>query len=174
MTPNELVVAGMGEAKRIAHRAYKQVPGGATTQFDDLLGAAYLGLVKASKQYDVGAGKPFMAFAQFRARGEIRDYQRTIDIRSRRDVEQGVQPPCIFMYEEEDETFGAAGDGDALCRLRLYAALNGLPPRTLRMLQLRFGEDLTLEDIGAIYNVTQSRACQVINSALRVLREVLQ
>lgn len=41
--------------------------------FDELLSAAYLGLVEAAERFDAGAGYDFRAFAYFRIRGAVID-----------------------------------------------------------------------------------------------------
>ena len=194
MTPNELVVAHMGDAKRIAHSAYRKVPRGATTQENDLLSAAYLGLVEASRRYDASRDRAFINFAVSRVIGAIKDFQRTVDLRSRTDVKQGVPPARVELYNEisfEDHDVSPGQNtaevamrrgvdigletpqSDFLENERLRRAIELLPERTVLALAIRM-EGATLREVGRQLGFTESRACQIVNDALEQLRETLQ
>lgn len=46
-----------------------------------------------------------------------------------------------------------------------------LPPRLAQVVDLHFGEGLTLKDIGARFGVSESRICQLVSDAVRRIRE---
>lgn len=50
-------------------------------------------------------------------------------------------------------------------------ALASLPPRLAQVVDLHFGEGLTLKEIGARLGVTESRVCQIVGEAVRLVRE---
>lgn len=53
---------------------------------------------------------------------------------------------------------------------RLRTALDALPPRLKRILELYYGDDLTLRQIGNILGVTEARISQLLSDAVRRLR----
>ena len=55
--------------------------------------------------------------------------------------------------------------------LALRRAVEGLPPRLLRVLELHYREGLTLREIGLRFGVSESRVCQLQTEAVRILRE---
>jgi len=50
----------------------------------------------------------------------------------------------------------------------------GLPSRSLRVLELRYFDDLSLKRIGSLMGVSEGRVCQIQMAALQTLRERLQ
>jgi RNA polymerase sigma factor FliA len=62
-----------------------------------------------------------------------------------------------------------------LCRKELkraiHCAIDALPERLQRVIELHYGEGLTLREIGELFNVTESRVCQLRSEAIRLLRE---
>lgn len=63
-----------------------------------------------------------------------------------------------------------------LLKEHLEEILNGLPPREVRILQLRYGlldgQDRTLEEVGGIIGVSRERVRQIEARALRRLRDL--
>jgi RNA polymerase sigma factor for flagellar operon FliA len=57
---------------------------------------------------------------------------------------------------------------EALGKLR--TALDALPPRLKRVLELYYGDDLTLRQIGNVLGVTEARISQLLSDAVRRLR----
>jgi RNA polymerase sigma factor for flagellar operon FliA len=67
---------------------------------------------------------------------------------------------------------------DRLCRKEardaVKAAIASLPPRLARVLDLHYGQGLTLRQIGEQFGVTESRVCQLEAEAIRRVREQCQ
>jgi RNA polymerase sigma factor for flagellar operon FliA len=55
--------------------------------------------------------------------------------------------------------------------LAVHRAVSALPPRLLQVLELHYGEGLTLREIGLRFGVSESRVCQLQTEAVRMLRE---
>jgi hypothetical protein len=76
------------------------------------------------------------------------------------DVEEPVNPEDVLESRDIIEL--------------LYAALDTLTPRQAKVLKLRFGigvhTDYTLEEVGAVFDVTKERIRQIEAKALRHLR----
>lgn len=77
----KLAVTNMTLAKRIAVAVWRTLSHEA--DLDDIISAAYVGLVKAAEKYNRKAG-PFPQYASIRIRGAIYDYLREIDPLGRR------------------------------------------------------------------------------------------
>ena len=88
----------------------------------------------------------------------------TVAIGGTDDCDDGVQ-----VAQEDAE---AADDHLARkeARAALRAAVHLLPPRLLRVLELHYGDGLTLREIGEMFGVTESRVCQLQSEAVRILR----
>lgn len=56
----------------------------------------------------------------------------------------------------------------------LHDAIELLPPRQQRILEMYYQRDLTLKQIGHQVGVTESRVCQIMGEATRRLRRILQ
>jgi RNA polymerase sigma factor for flagellar operon FliA len=67
---------------------------------------------------------------------------------------------------------------DHLIRKQLKQAINraiaSLPARLQRVLELHYGEGLTLRQIGELLGVSESRVCQLQSEAVRRIRELCQ
>ncbi|TAL26361.1 MAG: FliA/WhiG family RNA polymerase sigma factor [Nitrospirae bacterium] len=71
---------------------------------------------------------------------------------------------------------GAEADPSELFELKesrekLACAIEKLPHREKLILKLYYYEELTLKEVGAIVNLTESRTCQVLNNALQELKK---
>jgi len=56
----------------------------------------------------------------------------------------------------------------------LVQAILELPEQQQKVLNLYYYEELTLKEVGAVLNVTESRVCQVHSAAMKRLRKVVQ
>jgi RNA polymerase sigma factor for flagellar operon FliA len=74
---NQRVVQHLSLVKRIAYHLISRLP--ASIQVDDLIQAGMLGLMEASKNYDLSQGASFETYAGIRVRGAMLDEVRHAD-----------------------------------------------------------------------------------------------
>jgi RNA polymerase sigma-B factor len=72
------------------------------------------------------------------------------------------------------DTLGSADDGYSQAQTRVFLAdlMTGLPRRTREMLRLRFEEDLTQQEIGDLFGLSQMQISRIIRQAISRLREI--
>ena len=72
------------------------------------------------------------------------------------------------------DILSSAEDGYAQAETRVFLAelMTGLPRRTREMLRLRFEEDLTQQEIGDLFGLSQMQISRIIRQALSRLREI--
>jgi RNA polymerase sigma-B factor len=218
----EVVVINMGVARAIAHR-YRQ----RGLAEDDLVQAAYVGLVKAVNGFDPSHERDFLSYAVPTVTGEVKRYFRdfgwsvrpprriqelqgsiaktSADMTQRLgrsprpsevaehlglDVEQVIEalaadgaftPASLDVPVGED---GAATLGDLMpdldvdfasaeARVVLGPAVRRLAKRDRRILELRFFEDWTQEQIARDIGVTQMQVSRLLSRILKDLRAEL-
>ena len=218
----EVVVLNMGVARAIAHR-YRQ----RGLAEDDLVQAAYVGLVKAVNGFDPSHERDFLSYAVPTVTGEVKRYFRDFGwtVRPPRRVQElqgqiakvsnqmtqrlGRSPRPSEVAEEvgldvesviealaADGAFtpasldvpvgedGAATLGDLMpeddvdfesaeARVMLGPAVRSLAPRDRRILELRFFEGWTQEQIAGDIGVTQMQVSRLLSRILRDLRREL-
>ncbi len=88
---------------------------------------------------------------------------------------QSGETSSIETYDDVDlaDTSGVGPEEhmtqvESLAQLR--TALDALPPRLKRVLELYYGDDLTLRQIGNVLGVTEARISQLLSDAVRRLR----
>ena len=57
---------------------------------------------------------------------------------------------------------------------RLVESILQLPDQQQKVLNLYYYEHLTLKEIGAVLEVSESRVCQIHSAAMKTLRKVLR
>lgn len=76
-------------------------------------------------------------------------------------------------FEPSDAT-AVAADDQLIAHEKTEAlnlAVGALPPRLRQILEMYYGSELTLRDIGAVLGVSESRVCQLHTQAIAKLRE---
>lgn len=163
-------------AARLAARWAACVP----SQRDEILSAAYLGLVLAAQRFEPGRGVEFQRFAAYRIRGEIRDALR-------------MAGPCGFRKSVADAprvlglTVAGCGRGgfdrpiaspelpigwEAEAEDAVRAICRSLPEAERESLGFYFlAAGVTLRHVGARMGLSQTRAAQIVTQALGRLRE---
>jgi RNA polymerase sigma-B factor len=218
----EVVVLNMGVARAIAHR-YRQ----RGLAEDDLVQAAYVGLVKAANGFDPSHERDFLSYAVPTVTGEVKRYFRDFGwaVRPPRRVQElqgqiakvsaeltqklgrsprpsevaehvGLDVESVIEALAADGAFtpasldvpvgedGAAtlGDlmpeedtdfGSAEARVTLGPAVRKLAPRDRRILELRFFEGWTQEQIAKDIGVTQMQVSRLLSRILKELRAEL-
>lgn len=100
----------LGLVHVIAYQTRRRVS--ARLDVDDLRQVGAIGLIEASRRFDVSLGIPFPAYARQRIEGAMLDYLRSLDLVSRqhrREITAGAQPVSqtslddAFDYPTNDE-----------------------------------------------------------------------
>jgi RNA polymerase sigma-B factor len=218
----EVVVLNMGVARAIAHR-YRQ----RGLAEDDLVQAAYVGLVKAANGFDPSHERDFLSYAVPTVTGEVKRYFRDFGwaVRPPRRVQElqgqiakvsseltqklgrsprpsevathvGLDVESVIEALAADGAFtpasldvpvgedGAATLGDLMpddevdfasaeARVVLGPAVRALAPRDRRILELRFFEGWTQEQIAQDIGVTQMQVSRLLSRILKDLRAEL-
>jgi RNA polymerase sigma factor for flagellar operon FliA len=149
--------------------------------YQDLIGAGNLGLVKASQRFREDGGASWESYAWTRVRGEIGDHLRRHDhlgrhVRARvnagtlQDIPEAGELPDDNIEDRCQEDEFARAD----VRVMVDAAVRGLPPRERHVIREVFWFGRTLEAAGADQGVTESRACQIKAEAFQRLRPLLR
>ncbi len=218
----EVVVLNMGVARAIAHR-YRQ----RGLAEDDLVQAAYVGLVKAVNGFDPAHERDFLSYAVPTVSGEVKRYFRDFgwSVRPPRRVQElqgsiaklsseltqrlgrsprpsevaqelGLDVESVIEALAADGAFtpasldvpvgedGAATLGDLMpgedteiasaeARVMLGPAVRALAPRDRRILELRFFEGWTQEQIARDIGVTQMQVSRLLSRILKDLHAEL-
>jgi RNA polymerase sigma-B factor len=155
-------------------RAIARRHDGGAEPLEDLVQVGAIGLIKAVDRYAHDRGTPFPAYAAPFIAGEIRHHlrDRCAPVRvPRRLQEEGVRVVAVELE--------AAGDpptdplAQAPDRLAIRAALRALRPRERRIVQLRFVEDLSQEQIARATGLSQVHVSRMLRAALSRMRDEL-
>jgi RNA polymerase sigma-B factor len=141
---------------------------------EDLAQVGAIGLIKAADRFDADRGVAFGAFAAPFIAGEIRHHlrDRCAPVRVPRRLQaEGVRVTAV----ELDQVATAHADPmvQAQDRVALGAALRSLAPNERRVVQLRFGEDLSQAQIARRIGRSQVHVSRTLRSALLRLHEQL-
>jgi RNA polymerase sigma-B factor len=146
---------------------------------DDLVQVASLGLIKAIDRFDPGRRIAFSTFAVPTVLAEIRRHFRdrawAVQVQ---ELALDAQPAggsyraLSFDARGMASALGVEEDGfeRAEDRATLQALMDLLPPREREILRLRFEEDMTQAEIGAVIGVSQMQVSRIIHSTLERLR----
>jgi RNA polymerase sigma-B factor len=156
-------------------RAVARRYAGGAEPLEDLVQVGAIGLIKAVDRYDATRNPSFAAYAAPFIAGEIRHHlrDRCTPVRvPRRLHEEGVRVTTVGLDCAADpgQPDPAAQTQD---RLALGAALRALRPRERRILQLRFGEDLSQAQIATATGLSQVHVSRMLRGALARLRDEL-
>lgn len=143
-------------------------------EHEDALGDAYLGLVNAAKDWREDGGANFPTYSRYRIRGEVLDgLRRRTGTRTKNGfVKDPVGPLADYVQPPDPKDhFEEIFDGDfrkSLCR-----AINRLSDRQKMVITLYFFENMTLNEIGQLYDFSEARACQIVAEISKRLYRVL-
>lgn len=156
-TTQELVEQFMPFAKKLAYKKKRMVP--RFIDVEELLSAAYLGLVEAASRFNEEKGVQFQTFAYPRIWGAINDHLRGFGA-------------CAFGDEEQDlgEMIEAKKEADNFDEVLEFVAKD-LDENAAGMLKLYFEEDLPMKEVGSKFGVSESRISQIFSSYKKSIRE---
>lgn len=148
---------------------------------DDIEQHANLYILQAAKKYDLARGASFSTFAHYYVWSSL---SRLIDMKTTK------QSRAEQKWMRLDKLFGESGDEydahnflarehhghDAGPDKKMLAELvNELPPQMASLIRLRYGLDgrrpMTLRELGRLFRFTKSRALQVQDEALGLMRD---
>lgn len=156
MQNDQLVLDYIPLAKKIARQTSLKTPPSVTEE--EILSAAYMGLVSAARRFDSGKGK-FAPYARLRISGEINDY-----LRSRRGPEVSeIEFEVTQDYEDE-----------VLTRDFFDFLATRLSESEDEVLRMYYLEGRTLKDIGDRRGVGESRVSQILSGSLKKLKKPLK
>jgi RNA polymerase sigma factor (sigma-70 family) len=154
-----LIEAHLPLAKSIATAAFRRLP---NHPFEDILGAARLGLVDAARRFLPAKKVPFEAYARTRISGSIIDAHRKL---------HKTQYVNEFPPEPVDDGLWFQKPlENHMLRKAMQPALKLLDPFELRIVQLRYGQDMTLSAIAGELDVSECHVSQVHKRVLGILR----
>jgi len=162
----------------LAGRLLASLPRDSGIELSDLIQAGNLGLLQAAKTFSPESGAPLSGYAKFRIRGEMLDTVR------RHTALRRASPPSLGHDAGEsvdlETTLPAPAENSphSLLARSQRAAILGqeverLPARYRAVVRLRYTNEFSLREIGAVLRVHESRACQLHRSALCRLRRAL-
>lgn len=176
MTVEELVNTNKAIVHLFAKR-YCKAGSMVGLEYDDLVGAGMLGLVKAAQRFDASKGVKFATFATPYVSGivrqSLRDFNGIIPV-SRSHFENGNLPPVVESTDSEDwvEPVGSFGfESNTLKRIQLDDALSRLLPRD-RDIVRAYANGYTFSDIARMTGFCSVYISVRIKKALAKLRDM--
>lgn len=153
----KLVLAHISFAENIAKSHFRKTP--PQVQLDELISAAYMGLVDAVTRYDNKSD--FKIFARFRILGEIQDYLRSLKWGKDTNTLPSIPEGYEVVDEKEPESFD-----DVLDDL----VKNRVSPLAKQILRMYYGERLPIAVIAKRLNFSDARISQLLNQNLNTIR----
>lgn len=152
---DELIEKYLPLAKQIARSAFHRLP---NHRYEDILGAAHLGLVDAARRFLPGKKVPFECYARTRITGSIIDSHRALH--KTQYVNEFPPDPV------DDGGWFTKPVADDMLRKAMATVLTTLDPFERSLIELRYWEDLTLREIAARLDVSE---CHVSHTHRRLL-----
>lgn len=147
-------------AHKLASQMRKSLPKG--LEIDDVVSAAYFGLVDAANKFKIDRNIAFGTYAKYRITGEIKDcIRRHCRTQKRFASCYDEQGNCLFdsLAIEKQEEFDKIEE----------AFLSRLSERQRKVFDLYFNENVSLKEIGKRFDVGESRICQIIKEIKSIL-----
>ena len=135
-------------------------------QFDELVGAGMLGLVKTANKFDPAKGYAFTTYAAPRIRGEMLDEIRKTNGRRFHPKFIGLTFTDKNGIEHERQLPSDIKEVSLETRDQVAFFLSKLSGRKRKVMELRFQNDLKLREIAKLMNLTESRICQIIKESI--------
>jgi RNA polymerase sigma factor for flagellar operon FliA len=162
----------------LASRVLSALPRDCGIELSDLIQAGNLGLLQAARTFSPESGAPLSGYAKFRIRGEMLDTVRRHTALRR--ASSATQASTTDDATDLESTLPAPPEHSphSLLARSQRATILGqevarLPARYRTVVRLRYSNEFSLREIGAVLRVHESRACQLHRSALGRLRRAL-
>ena len=152
----------------------------------DLFQAGLIGLIQAFHQHDRSTGLDLWRYAYKRVRGEmIQAIRNALEFHRSAwcELPATVYDPelkrpinrFLPIVEPFNVRFHDRGEGGPEEKHQSWVAMMApLEDRERHILALYFIRELTLDNIGALYDITESRAHQIVTASLKKLRSTMQ
>lgn len=173
-------------AERLAARFFRTVAVGGI-EFEDIRGAALLGLAESMQRYVEGRGAAFKTFAYLRIRGAMCDYLRK-ERRLRAGI-SGESVPQVPPAELPDPEFTVLNRGSAapvaradieetvdlrIASARMQQALRCVSESQRQIVEKYYFEDKPFSQIGAeLGGIAKATVCRHHKAALSLLKQEL-
>lgn len=164
------IMSHMGLVRTLAAKVAWRIP----RHRDDLIAAGALGLVQAARRFDRTRGR-FSPYAYRRIRGAMQDF-----LRGERNPGNRVRGDSTVRREPLSEDFPDLRQ-DSVAEVarrerngRLALAVSALSPKQSAVIRASFFAGRNLRQIGQQEGITESRVCQIWQSALRELRRIVR
>jgi RNA polymerase sigma factor (sigma-70 family) len=149
---NTLVEQYMSFAKKLAYQRKRTLP--AFVDVDELISAAYMGLIEAADRYDESFNVRFTTYAYPRIFGAIQDHLR----------EQGwIKRETSFPTDEDGCTYEPAAPSEPNSVDEMMEVVtNALGEQSATILRPYFVEQCTMKEVGDKVGLTEGRISQII------------
>ena len=153
---DDIILNHLPLAENLALKRSKIIP---RIYLEELISAAYLGLVQAAYTFDSSVGAPFIAHAKTRILGAIKDYLRELQWGSRN---APLKASSSNMEEISNSTV------DSFSEL-----LDGLDSQAREIIELYYKGGFTQREIGSKMGLNGSRISQIMSRSNKILAKVL-
>ncbi len=89
-------------------------------------------------------------------------------------ADDGGEPRLLDVMSDPRAQAADAAMTERERKERIVLAINGLPDQQQKVLHLYYYEELTLKEIGAVLEVSESRVCQIHSAAMKTLRKAVR
>lgn len=89
-------------------------------------------------------------------------------------AEEGGEPRLLDVISDPRAQSPDSALSERERQERIVKGITGLPDQQQRVLHLYYYEELTLKEIGAVLEVSESRVCQVHSAAMKTLRKAVR
>lgn len=156
----DLVLKHLEDAEKIAKNYYKKTP--PQVQLDELISAAYYGLVDAAGRDD--GIRDFKAYAAWRIIGSIKDYLRSLMWDRHNCKVKSIPESYDVAVEDDAEDFDEVLDD---------ITQNKLTPLAKNIFRMYYGQRLPIVRIAEKVNLSGARVSQLIKANVETLRNAM-
>lgn len=159
---NQLVLDHMSLAEKLAWKKARTTP--ICVQIDELISAAYQGLVDAAIKFNSSKSVPFALYAAIRITGEMKDYLRSLSWAKKKDI----NVVSVFSKDGEFSIFEileSRNDHEQDTCEFFEDITKNLNEVAKRVVFMYYVQQLTLKEIGLCFQIGESRVSQIITQS---------